>query len=80
MPVRLSEHYSARRGVLTIYASSVQAVDRALIVDTLPSNDQADANAWAARMLGVGSVAGYFMYVLHRYLPTLGLTAVQRQR
>lgn len=41
----------------------VQAVDRALIVDTLPSSDQADANAWAARMLGVGSVAGYFMFV-----------------
>ena len=41
----------------------VQAVDRALIVDTLPSAEQADANAWAARMLGVGSVAGYFMYV-----------------
>ena len=44
--------------------SPVQAVDRALIVDTLPSADQADANAWAARMLGFGSVAGYFMYVI----------------
>lgn len=43
--------------------SLVQAVDRALIVDTLPSAEQADANAWAARMLGFGSVAGYFMYV-----------------
>ncbi|KAH9930693.1 MFS general substrate transporter [Fomitopsis serialis] len=41
--------------------NAVQAVDRALIVDTLPSSDQADANAWAARMLGVGSVAGYFI-------------------
>lgn len=48
---------------LTNLPHIVQAVDRALIVDTLPSSDQADANAWAARMLGVGSVAGYFMFV-----------------
>ncbi|KAI1790011.1 MFS general substrate transporter [Ganoderma leucocontextum] len=41
--------------------NAVQAVDRALIVDTLPSAEQADANAWAARMLGFGSVAGYFI-------------------
>lgn len=47
---------------------AVQAVDRALIVDTLPSAEQADANAWAARMLGFGSVAGYFMYV-HLQIP-----------
>ncbi len=51
---------------LTNFAHTVQAVDRALIVDTLPSSDQADANAWAARMLGVGSVAGYFMFVHFR--------------
>ena len=49
----------------------VQAVDRALIVDTLPPAEQADANAWAARMLGVGSVAGYFMSVpFNLSLPT----------
>ncbi|OBZ66441.1 General alpha-glucoside permease [Grifola frondosa] len=41
--------------------NAVQAVDRALIVDTLPSREQADGNAWAARMLGIGSVAGYFV-------------------
>ncbi|RDX45599.1 MFS general substrate transporter [Lentinus brumalis] len=41
--------------------NAVQAVDRALIIDTLPSAEQADANAWAARMLGFGSVAGYFI-------------------
>ncbi|KAM5539805.1 hypothetical protein V8D89_006618 [Ganoderma adspersum] len=61
---------SALNDVLTIWLAiialftidfsinAVQAVDRALIVDTLPSADQADANAWAARMLGFGSVAG----------------------
>jgi solute carrier family 45, member 1/2/4 len=41
--------------------SVVQAVDRALIVDTLPTSEQAAGNAWAARMLGIGSVAGFFM-------------------
>lgn len=41
----------------------VQAVDRALLVDTIPSETQAAGNAWAARMLGVGSVVGFFVYV-----------------
>ena len=39
----------------------VQAVDRALLVDTLPTAEQASGNAWAARMLGIGSVGGFFM-------------------
>lgn len=39
----------------------VHAVDRALLVDTLPPSLQASGNAWAARMLGFGSVVGYFM-------------------
>ncbi|PCH37600.1 MFS general substrate transporter [Wolfiporia cocos MD-104 SS10] len=41
--------------------NAVQAVDRALLVDTLPPAEQPDGNAWAARMLGIGSVAGYFI-------------------
>lgn len=41
--------------------NAVQAVDRALIVDTIPASHQPDANAWAARMLGIGSVVGFFM-------------------
>lgn len=39
------------------------AVDRALIVDALPTSAQANANAWGARMLGIGSVAGFFVCV-----------------
>ena len=39
----------------------VQAADRALIVDTLPFSLQPAGNAWAARMLGVGSVMGFYM-------------------
>ncbi|KAI0658261.1 MFS general substrate transporter [Cubamyces menziesii] len=59
--------------------NAVQAVDRALIVDTLPSNDQADANAWAARMLGVGSVAGYFIgnVDMTAVFPFLGSTELE---
>lgn len=41
--------------------NAVQAVDRALIVDTIPASHQPDANAWAARMLGLGSVVGFFI-------------------
>lgn len=33
-------------------------------MDTLATNEQADGNAWAARMLGIGSVAGYFVFVV----------------
>ena len=39
----------------------VQAVDRVLLVDTVPSSEQASGNAWAARMLGFGSVMGFFV-------------------
>lgn len=42
---------------------AVQAVDRALLVDTLPTDEQAQGNAWAAQMLGIGSVVGFFVYV-----------------
>jgi solute carrier family 45, member 1/2/4 len=42
--------------------NAVQALDRALIVDTLPSSQQASGNAWAAGMLGFGSVFGFLLY------------------
>jgi solute carrier family 45, member 1/2/4 len=42
-------------------AGIVQAVDRALLVDTLPVSDQARGNAWAAQMLGIGGVLGFFL-------------------
>jgi solute carrier family 45 protein 1/2/4 len=40
-------------------------MNRALLVDTLPTSDQATGNAWAARMLGIGSMAGFFVYAPH---------------
>jgi hypothetical protein len=42
---------------------TVQAVDRALIVDVLPTGLQPSGNAWAATMLGAGSVFGFFVFV-----------------
>ena len=47
----------------------MQATNRALLVDTLPTAEQAGGNAWAARMLGIGSVAGFFVWVPTRVQP-----------
>ncbi|KAJ6481971.1 hypothetical protein C8R45DRAFT_1151255 [Mycena sanguinolenta] len=73
------------RGVLTIVFATVaiflidfaingvQAVDRALLVDMLPPEQQAAGNACAALMLNTGSVVGFFFgnLDLHTLLPFL---------
>lgn len=59
-------------------ASIVQAVDRALLIDTLPSAAQPAGNAWAARMLGVGSVIGFFVCVFRTSFSAQRLTKVNR--
>jgi solute carrier family 45, member 1/2/4 len=41
--------------------NAAMAVDRALLVDMVPPSKQALANAWAARMGGIGSVVGFFV-------------------
>ncbi|KAG1752015.1 major facilitator superfamily domain-containing protein [Suillus lakei] len=65
--------------ILSIYCidfsiNAVQALDRALLVDTLPPSDQPSGNAWAARMLAIGSVLGFFVGELDlpSWLPFLG--------
>ncbi|KAJ8595741.1 MFS general substrate transporter [Rhizopogon salebrosus TDB-379] len=65
--------------ILSIYCidfsiNAVQALDRALLVDTLPTSEQPSGNAWAARMLAIGSVLGFFLgeVDLPRWLPFLG--------
>lgn len=65
MQVRLNVVHNSTNGLMN--SVSVQAVDRALLVDTLPTPEQANGNAWAAMMLGLGSVIGFFMY-MHIYL------------
>lgn len=70
--------------ILSIYLidfaiNAVQAVDRALLVDTVPPSEQLSGNAWAARMLGVGSVVGFFVgnIDLIRIFPFLGDTQLE---
>ncbi|KDQ54090.1 hypothetical protein JAAARDRAFT_136172 [Jaapia argillacea MUCL 33604] len=70
--------------VLSIYCvdfsvNIVQAVDRALLVDTLPTSEQANGNAWIARMLGIGSVAAFFVgnIDLTAIFPMLGKTQLE---
>ncbi|KAJ7701716.1 major facilitator superfamily domain-containing protein [Mycena metata] len=70
--------------VLAIYVidfsvNAVQAVDRALLVDILPSEMQASGNAWAAAMLGLGSLVGFFVGNLNlpELLPFLGSSELQ---
>ncbi|KAJ3994904.1 hypothetical protein F5050DRAFT_1695310 [Lentinula boryana] len=60
-------------------SSAVMAVDRALLVDVLPSTLQPSGNAWAARMAGFGSVVGYFAgnLDLPSLLPIFGHTELQ---
>jgi hypothetical protein len=43
------------------------AVDRALMVDVLPSPEQSSATAWAARMSFIGAIAGFYVYVSPPY-------------
>ncbi|CAD6566115.1 MAG: hypothetical protein CYPHOPRED_000358 [Cyphobasidiales sp. Tagirdzhanova-0007] len=52
--------------VLSVYAldfaiNGVMAADRALIVDVLPVSQQEEANAWAARLAGAGSILGFWV-------------------
>lgn len=47
--------------MLTLTLSAVQAADRAILVDVWPREEQERGNAWAARMGGVGSIAGFFV-------------------
>ncbi|KAK4056571.1 hypothetical protein OIO90_002419 [Microbotryomycetes sp. JL221] len=39
----------------------VQAMDRALLVDVVPPNQQPAANAWASRLMGLGAVLGFWL-------------------
>ncbi|KAF9269522.1 hypothetical protein L218DRAFT_1072355 [Marasmius fiardii PR-910] len=70
--------------VLSIYVidfsiNAVQAMDRALVVDSLPSALQPAGNAWAAKMLAIGNVVGFFVgnLDLPLRLPFLGSTQLE---
>ncbi|KAJ8074283.1 hypothetical protein PM082_012593 [Marasmius tenuissimus] len=65
--------------VIDFSINAVQAMDRALIVDSLPPSGQPAGHAWAAKMLAIGSVIGFFVGELElpRILPFLGSTQIQ---
>lgn len=53
-------------GVVSVYlvdfsVNAVTALDRALMVDIAETEHQAEANAWAARLTGVGSVLSFLI-------------------
>ena len=47
--------------LLDFAVNAVQAVCRAIIVDTLPTHKQEMGNAWAGRMVASGHLLGYVM-------------------
>lgn len=57
--------------LLDFSISAIQAATRAFIVDNVPTLQQQIANAWAARMIGLFNVIGYFLGSVHLpdYLP-----------
>jgi solute carrier family 45, member 1/2/4 len=55
--------YNMRIPVCLLTFHTVQAMDRALLVDVLPATEQERGNAWAGRMFGLGSIIGFFACV-----------------
>jgi solute carrier family 45 protein 1/2/4 len=60
--------FSIAMAVFAIYLidfsiNAAMSADRALVVDTLPPEKQEEGSAWAGRMFGFGSVAGFFVWV-----------------
>lgn len=52
--------------VLSIFAidfsvNAVNALDRALLLDLVPLHCQSQANAWAARLMGIGAILGFWI-------------------
>ncbi|ODV98024.1 hypothetical protein PACTADRAFT_47844 [Pachysolen tannophilus NRRL Y-2460] len=62
--------------LLDFSISVIQAASRAFIVDCVPTNQQQIANAWAARMIGIFNIVGFWLgsIDLTKILPLLGDT------
>lgn len=65
--------------IIDFSINAVQAADRALLVDTLPTSQQDRGNAWAGRMLSFGSVVGFWVgnWDLPKLMPWFGRTQLQ---
>lgn len=55
--------------VLDFSISVIQAATRAFIVDNVPTSQQQQANAWAARLIGIGNIVGFILGAIN--LPKL---------
>lgn len=58
--------------VLDFSISVIQAATRAFIVDNVPTSQQQEANAWAARLIGVGNIFGFILGAINlpKYFPS----------
>jgi solute carrier family 45 protein 1/2/4 len=65
--------------LLDFSISGIQAAARAYIVDNVPSGQQQIANAWAARMTGIGNIAGFILGAINlpKWFPWFGSTQFQ---
>ncbi|WBW75135.1 plasma membrane sucrose/maltose:proton symporter Sut1 [Schizosaccharomyces osmophilus] len=65
--------------LLDIAVNVVMASTRSLIVDSVSSEQQHDANSWAGRMIGIGNVFGYLLgfLPLYRIFAFLHITQLQ---
>ncbi|CAB16264.1 plasma membrane sucrose/maltose:proton symporter Sut1 [Schizosaccharomyces pombe] len=65
--------------LLDVAVNVVMASTRSLIVDSVRSDQQHEANSWAGRMIGVGNVLGYLLgYLpLYRIFSFLNFTQLQ---
>ncbi|KAF5093719.1 hypothetical protein D0Z00_003900 [Geotrichum galactomycetum] len=55
--------------ILDFSISVIQAATRAFIVDNVPTIQQQEANAWAARLIGIGNIVGFILGAIN--LPKL---------
>lgn len=55
--------------ILDFSISVIQAATRAFIVDNVPTVQQQEANAWAARLIGIGNIVGFILGAIN--LPRL---------
>ena len=60
--------------ILDFSIAIIQASSRALIVDVVPTDQQQVANAWAARMIGIFNLFGFWLGTLNliEFFPFLG--------
>ena len=67
-PARTTTRLTHRSMSGRLADNSFVFLDRALLVDTLSTSEQAARDAWAAYMCGLGSIVGFFVFVATQIL------------